>query len=174
MTNCIKITTALGIILCLTGCGKDEEAQQQISELQDRLLSLEKDLANLKKVEKVSKDNSEYLSYLKPRIKQSENDVQKLIKGLASINPSKSIQTSQPFQTSSQLKSTEKAIQNSELSLEHKKSIALIKAYLRTKPISAIPEILNSRQSLHPDDNSSWDVQKLTRFIELYKIPKTK
>lgn len=156
----------LGLSACvlLSGCGEDKESKKQIGELQDRLLKLEA------QVNKLEKEKQEASDYFNARVKQTEADVQKLIQGLGNMNPKNKVQSTQQITSPEQLKAAQGLAKMSTLDDAHKKMIALVKAYMRTKPIQDIPKALNDRQAFHPADGQKWDIQRLTRFIEIYKI----
>ena len=162
----------LGLLLNLTGCGKDEQSAKQISELQERLLKLESELESIKKIKAVVKYNQDSNKYLAPKVKRLQTDLQKVIKSLASgeskfMNPNQTKGQS-PEITAKNMLTT----QVGNLSNEHKKLIALIRSYLPSTQIKNIPQKLNEREFFHPDDKSKWDRQKLIRFIETYSIPR--
>jgi len=179
MTRKTKFSLLIALGLLLNGCGNDEMAQKQIEELQTRLLSLEQEVKDLKAnsaEQNLIKNNKEALDYLKPKVDQMQTDLQKLIQGLASsqVKSNTPVKTTQPITTSTDLKNAEKAIQENpqNLSLEHKKMIAMVRSYITAYPMAQIPELLNNKKAFHPDDGSAWDNQKLIRFIEVYKIPR--
>lgn len=159
--------------LLLSGCGGEDPKTKQISELQERVIQLEKELNEIKTQTAAIKNNREGIQYLTPKVQRLQSDLQKLIKSI-SKGESKAVHTTQSFETPEALKQAQEKIaaQTPNLGMEHQKMVALIRSYLKTTPFKDIPQKLNDSNRLHPDDGSEWNTQKLVRFIELYKIPK--
>jgi peptidoglycan hydrolase CwlO-like protein len=171
--NKIILGLAFTSALFFSGCGGEDPKIKQISELQERVIKIEKDILGIKTQLTEIKNNSDGIQYLTPKVQRLQTDLQKVIKGISS-GQSKVVNTTQSFDTPQALKQAQDQIaaQSPNLSMEHQKMVALIRSYLTTTPMKDIPQKLNDSKRLHPDDASKWDHQKLIRFIELYKIPK--
>lgn len=169
--NIKLVSVSVLTTLALVGCGGEDPKAKQISELQERVIQMEKQIGDLQSKLSAVKNNSESIQYLNPKVQRMHSDLQKIVKSI-STGQAKIVNTTKSFETPEQLKQAEEQIASQPLSVEHQKMVALIRSYLTTTPMKEIPQKLNATSRFHPDDGSKWDDQKLTRFIELYKIPK--